>query len=85
MKEWYCTHCGRVLERKQKHSLCRKHYDQLKQYGEFLDDSQRDENDPNEIIIREDVAEIVLYDFLFEPLEETVLIDLEDVEKIETY
>lgn len=85
MKEYYCAHCGRVLERKQKNSLCQKHYDQLKQYGEFLDDSQRDENDPNEIIIREDFAEIILYDFLFEELEETVLVDLDDVDKIKNY
>lgn len=85
MKEYYCRNCGRKLTRKFPQMLCQKHYDQLKQYGEFLDDSQRDVDDPNEIIIQGDFAEIILYDFLFEPLEDTILIDVEDVEKIKNY
>ena len=85
MKEWYCKHCGKKLIRKFPQMLCQKHYDQLKQYGEFLDDSQRDIDDPNEIIMQGDFSEIILYDFLFEPLEDTILIDSEDVEKVKTY
>ena len=85
LREHYCKHCGKKLKRKYPHSLCQKHYDQLKQYGEFLDDSQRDIGDPNEIIIQEDFSEIILYDFLFEPLDDTILIDTEDVEKINSY
>ena len=80
-----CNHCGRELQKNCKSGLCDKHYFQLKKYGEFLEDSPRYENDPNEIRIDGDIARIVLYDFLFDELDEQVVIDAEDVDKIKLY
>ena len=80
----YCEHCGKEINNG--HGLCEKHYRQLKRYGAFLEDNQRDENDPNEIVFYDDYAEIILYDDLLqEELEERIIIDLEDVEKIKNY
>ena len=77
----YCEHCGREINNG--HSLCEKHYRQLKKFGVFLEDNQRDENDPNEIVFYDDYAEIILYDDLLqEELEERIVIDLEDVESV---
>ena len=80
-EEYYCSQCGRKLDRKYPKMLCDKHYQQLKEYGFFLDDNPRNE-DPNEIILYDNHAEIILYNKLtFEPLEETVKISLESVDK----
>lgn len=77
----YCEHCGKEINNG--HGLCEKHYRQLKRYGAFLEDNQRDENDPNEIVFYDDYAEIILYDDLLqEELEERIIIDLEDVESV---
>lgn len=77
----YCEQCGRMINNG--HSLCEKHYQQLKRYGVFLDNNQRDEEDLNEIILYENHAEIMLYDDLFqEELDDRVVIDLEDVESV---
>ena len=77
----YCEQCGRMINNG--HSLCEKHYQQLKRYGVFLDNNQRDEEDLNEIILYETHAEIMLYDDLFqEELDDRVIIDLEDVESV---
>ena len=59
----YCLQCGRELDKPYKHSLCNKHWSQLHQYGAFLEDSPMDDDTPNEIIIEDDIAKIVLYDF----------------------
>lgn len=58
-------------------NLCRKHYEQLSKYGKTL---ERTINDPNEIILYDDYAEMVLYNEDCEEIART-LIDLEDVEK----
>ena len=81
----YCVQCGRELDKPYKHSLCGKHWSQFHQYGFCLEDSQMTENDPNEIIIEGDIAKIVLYDFLFNELDEYVIIDVEDIEKVNKY
>ena len=47
----YCRQCGREISNG--HDLCEKHYQQLKKYGVFLEDNQRDVADPNEIIVNE--------------------------------
>jgi hypothetical protein len=80
-----CVQCGRLLPRQYKHGLCDKHYSQLKTYGEFLDDNPRDCNDPNEIEIEGELAKIELYDLLFEPLDDKILIDAEDIDKVKDY
>lgn len=61
----YCEHCGISSKDKRvslwsefNRTLCQKHYWQLKKYGRILN---RTENDPNEIIIHDEYAEIVLY------------------------
>ena len=77
----YCEQCGRSI--RNGHSLCEKHYQQLKRYGVFLDDNQRDAEDLNQIILYDDYAEIILYDDLFqEEISEKVIIDLDEVENI---
>ena len=70
MCKHYCSCCGREIPKHFRKGLCQKHFDQMKMYGEFLDDSQRCETDVNEIVIYDDYAEIVLYDLLFEIFEE---------------
>ena len=81
----YCLQCGKELDKPYKHSLCSKHWSQLHQYGAFLEDSPIDDDTPNEIIIEDDIAKIVLYDFLFEETGEYVIIDKEDVDKVNKY
>lgn len=81
----YCKCCGRELDKPYKHSLCNKHWEQFHQYGFYLEDSQMTEDDPNEIIIEGDIAKIILYDLLFNELDEYVIIDVEDVEKVNKY
>lgn len=77
----YCEQCGRSI--RNGHSLCEKHYQQLKRYGVFLDDNQRDAEDLNQIILYDNYAEIILYDDLFqEEISEKVIIDLDEVENI---
>lgn len=85
MCKHYCSCCGREIPKHFRKGLCQKHFDQMKMYGEFLDDSQRCETDVNEIVVYDDYAEIVLYDLLFEPLEYGVIIDKEDVEKVKLH
>ena len=62
------------------HSLgyCQKHYRRFKKYGDPLHRSQRD---PNEIVMYEDYAEIILYDIDNKECARTI-IDLDDVDKI---
>ena len=44
-----------------KQTLCRKHYNQLLKYGKFLDNNPRTINDPNEVRVYDDYAEIDIY------------------------
>lgn len=57
---------------------CRKHYTQLYDHGEIL---ERTTFDPNEIIIKDDIAEIVLYDVKSKERARCI-IDSEDIDKI---
>ena len=82
-KNYNCKVCGR--ETGHADGLCSKHFDQISLYGYPLEDSPRRETDPNLIIEEGDIAKIELYDLLFEPLETYVLIDIEDVDKVEKY
>lgn len=58
--------------------LCGKHYLQYKRYGKI---QNRTKSDPNEIILKEDYAVIILYNNKSEPIAES-LIDIEDIDKI---
>lgn len=77
---YYCNICGRKLENKK--DVCDKHAEQIRLWGFVLDTNPRTEYDTNEIIYFNDHAEIILYDKYQEELEERVIIDLEDVDKI---
>lgn len=78
-----CKICGRKVN-KLECGMCRKHYRQFKKFGYCLDNNPRTIKDPNEIIIYEDYAEIVMYD---KNCNENgrAIIDLDDVEKIKDY
>ena len=61
MGDKYCSHCGRILDSKAcRKGLCCKHYMQQLKYGEFLDNSPYNKNDPNDIIEYGDYAEVIL-------------------------
>ena len=59
---------------------CDKHYRQYKRYGKI----RRTNKDPNEIIVHEDYAEIILYDKNCNE-KDRALIDLDDVYKVKQY
>ena len=83
-KEYTCSVCGRPT--KHRDNICSKHFNQKKVYNCFLDENPRREYDPNEIVIVDNHAEIILYDgILLEETGETVLIDLEDMHKVKGY
>ncbi len=59
---------------------CHKHYLQMRKYGKI----SRTVKDPNEIIIKDNIAEIVLYDKECKEIARTI-IDVEDTEKIKKH
>lgn len=60
---------------------CGKHYSQMYKYGKIF---KRTKNDPNEIIIKGDIAEIILYSRENKEIARAI-IDAEDVEKVKEY
>lgn len=62
-------------------TLCAKHRDQFQKYGEFKDHSPRGVFDPNEIRIKDNIAEIDTYD-QFGNVVETFILDIDDVDKL---
>ena len=85
MDKKYCSHCGRILDSKAcRKGLCSKHYLQQLKYGEFLDNSPYNTNDPNDIIEYQDYAEVVLRDVSGYEIAR-VKIDLEDISLISQY
>lgn len=62
---------------------CGRHYEQIKKYGRVTK-TGRSRLDPNEIIIHEDYAEIVLYDKQCEERART-FIDLDNVDVVKNY
>lgn len=62
---------------------CTKHYQQIKKYGEIISIG-RTMYDPNEIIIYEDYAEMIIYDNRGNEKART-LIDIEDIERVKEY
>lgn len=72
----------RVCYRKQVNKiLCEKHYKHIKKYGHIIN---RTICDPNEIIIYDDYAEILLYDRKGQEIARTK-IDIEDIDKLKQY
>lgn len=75
-----CESIDDVIYHKERY-ICRRHYSQIRLYGETL---KRTKYDKNEIVIYEDFAEIVLYNK--DHLEVTrAIIDLDDVERVKCY
>lgn len=77
----HCKCCGRT-DRKIIKDLCPRHKIQYEEYSYTLDSNPKDEYDTNEVIEYKDHAEIVLYDNLFNELDEKIIIDLESVNTI---
>lgn len=59
-------------------NYCIRHYQQIRKYGKIL---KRTRSDLNEIIIKDDIAEIILYDAKQREIARAI-VDVEDVEKI---
>ena len=80
-----CDICGRELHkaiRSHGYKLCSKHYNQLKEFGEFLDNNPRTQKDPNEFIrINDEYSKYYLYGIWGNIVAEG-LIDNEDVDKV---
>ena len=84
MKQHKCDICGREINKQIKSNgyiVCKKHYNQLKKYGKFLDNNQRDILDRNEYHIYGNTTYIDLYDNLGNIISKAI-IDTEDLNKI---
>lgn len=80
-----CSVCGREYDgNKTGYGMCQKHYNQYRKYGKTLDNNPRSTKDPNEIVIYEDCAEIILYNKQCEEVARA-LIDINDIEKVKQY
>ena len=85
MSKWgKCVVCGRE-DRYKANGMCTKHYDQWYKYGKVLDNNPRNQKDPNEIVIHDDYAEIILYEGKTCYEVDRALIDLDDIEKVKKY
>lgn len=72
-----CKQCGRVCENAGR-GLCKKHYEQLMQYGKFLDSNPRTKYDKNGYTIKGDYTEVYTYNSKNE-IDYTFIIDTEDL------
>lgn len=78
-----CSVCGsekNVTRFKRKIPLCAKHYKQMYRYGEI---KKRTKFDPNEIIIKSDYAELLLYNKECEVIAKAK-IDISDIDLVRT-
>lgn len=76
-----CIVCGSTYKcqnYKGKDTYCNKHYLQMNRYGKI---KERTKFDKNEIVLKEDYAEIMLYNNECEIIDKA-FIDLDDVDKI---
>jgi len=83
-----CSVCGKTSDETEVYNrekfgktLCRRHYKQMNYQGEI---HERSRNDPNEIILHENHAEIVIYDRK-QNEKARVKIDLEDIGKVSVF
>lgn len=75
-----CDSKDNVIHHKERY-LCRRHYDQLIMYGEIL---ERTVFDKNEIVIKGDYAEVVLYNGKNQEVARAI-IDRDDVDLVSQY
>ena len=80
--ELYCSICGRKLDKKYKHNMCAKHYEEYMTYGFCITDNQRDKDDPNMLYRHDGYVEMFLYDNMQEEIEQTAILDLDDYDKV---
>ena len=80
-----CPVCGKVHTFASKSNLCSKHYEQMKDYGRFLDNSPRSIYDPNEYRTEGDTTYISCYDKRGIKVPEEVIIDTKNIEKVLKY
>lgn len=76
-KQIICKQCGRVCVNAGR-GYCKKHYEQILHFGHCLDSIQRTINDPNDIRIFQNYAELDTYT-KNNTIQDTFLISLEDV------
>lgn len=81
-KQHVCQHCGRVFYGRG--NYCRKHAEQKRKYGYFLDCNPRTPNDPNEIIWKDGCTQVVTYDKNCNP-NYYFKIDIEDLPLVTKY
>ena len=75
-----CSHCGLLRKSnvyKNKIWLCRRHYDQYRKYGEFLDSSANRIGNKNEFVFNQNYCGIVLKNKEFK-IVGIVIIDVDD-------
>jgi hypothetical protein len=76
----FCEICNKITNNPGRYNnkiYCQKHILQMKRHGQILN---RTRFDPNEIVLYDDYAEIILYDKIGIERDRTI-IDLDDVEK----
>jgi hypothetical protein len=78
-----CNFCKRKANRtwKKEFPVCETHYMQLFRRGYTI----HGRNEPNEINIKDDYAEIILYDLSYRPRNEVALISLDKIDIIKEY
>lgn len=83
-----CEVCGSTkqvhVSKKYGMTVCKRHYQQLNVAGEITIKNTRTHLDPNEIIIYDDYAEVVMYNKKSEEAARAK-IDIEDVDKVKKY
>ena len=83
-EKYRCCVCGRENSRKRisKDYYCQKHYSEYIKYGFCISDNDRLPDDPNMLYRHDGYVEMFLYDNLQEELDETVILDLDDYDKV---
>lgn len=83
-EKYRCCVCGRENSRKRisKDYYCQKHYSEYVKYGFCISDNSRLLDDPNMLYRHDNYIEMFLYDNMQEELDQTVILDLDDYDKI---
>ena len=82
-----CTHCGALRNSnvyRNKIWLCRRHYDQYRKHGKFLDNIKNSTSDKNDFVFNGNYCGIVLKNKKFE-IVGIAIIDIEDYELCKNY
>ena len=85
VKQRICPQCGKLHTYNCKYNYCEKHYNQIRKYGHFLDDSSRSIYDSNEYRIEGDITYISVYNKQGIKLNQEVIIDTKNIPLILKY